>query len=536
MRVTRMSADTSQDRRQTGTNADAALGYAIPTVRLSGPRRTLRFLLVCLTLEFSGVLLGPAAPWTTSVVGIVAVSSPAVAQSSGGYSRPGGGSSFGGYGGSARRPSVGGGGFGGPSGAPRSGFGLDYSRGGDRAISRQQSSRALRDYRASQARPVPDPWSATRRPSTGSDDNAWGTATLPRRSPPAGWGGGAYAPGYAGSSRFGAWDAVLAWSLLNSLSRPQSVTYFRDNRDDPRYAQWRAEAERKAQSDPAVAQKLAELDNLIAQSKADTGPAVPSGSGGSGLLFVVIFFGGAVLFGLWFLRRRATAVAGAGATALGGGLAGGPAPPALSGSAASRFRVGMTFPADPSPFLLAAGMTKVKPPEAGGMISVEAVGLITDGAVSLHRLYLPECEAFFMLHLGPAGTPDECRYFSLLDQITPASQDEWGFWLDPAQGMIGWHQFQTKDGKLYDRVWAPGSGRVPPRQQVETLQDVSGIIQRKIQAMLYGARTGAAPPAPDVEYVLVCAVEQNEEAWIEVYAGIDINPASLTLPAVPLDS
>jgi hypothetical protein len=64
--------------------------------------------------------------------------------------------------------------------------------------------------------------------------------------------------------------------------------------------------------------------------------------------------------------------------------------------------------------------------------------------------------------LGRDGMPDECRYFSLLDQITPASQDEWGFWLDPAQGMIGWPQFQTKDGKLYDRVWAPGGPRVAP--------------------------------------------------------------------------
>jgi hypothetical protein len=54
--------------------------------------------------------------------------------------------------------------------------------------------------------------------------------------------------------------------------------------------------------------------------------------------------------------------------------------------------------------------------------------------------------------------------------------------------------------------------------------------------MLYGARTGAASPAPDIEYVLVCAVEQGDEAWIEVYAGIDVNPASLTLPSVPLDS
>ena len=170
------------------------------------------------------------------------------------------------------------------------------------------------------------------------------------------------------------------------------------------------------------------------------------------------------------------------------------------------------------------------------MISVEAVGLVNDGGVALHRLYLPGGDAFFMLHLGRDGTPDECRYFTLLDRITPASRDEWGFWLDPAQGMIGWPQFETKDGKTYDRVWAPGSSRVQPRQQVETLQSTSGTVERKIQAMLYGARTGAAPPAPAVEYVLVCAVEQGDEAWVEVYAGIDINPAALTLPAVPLDS
>jgi hypothetical protein len=194
----------------------------------------------------------------------------------------------------------------------------------------------------------------------------------------------------------------------------------------------------------------------------------------------------------------------------------------------------MTIPVDPSPFLLAAGVTKVRPPEASGMISVEALGLVSDGAVSLHRLYLPGRDAFFMLHLGPDGTPDECRYFSLLDQIAPASRDEWGFWLDPAQGLIGGPQFQTKDGETYDRIWAPGSGRVPPREQVEMVQDLSGAIERKIRAMLYGGRTGAASPAPEVEYVLVCAVEQGDEAWIEVHAGIDINPAALMLPAVSL--
>ena len=490
-------------------------------------RRAPRAVLTFLMLVASAPLSGFVPPSLVPIAGIVAVAPPAAAQTSGGYRRPGGGgySGGGGMGGLERRPSIGGG-YGRPSASSSGGFGSAFG-GGDLAISRRASSQALRDYRASQAAP---PVLTTRRPSSGWDDSGWDTAPLARRPAPGGWGGGAYAPGYAGSgSRFGAWDAVLAWSLLNSLSRPQAVAYFQDNRDDPRYAQWRADADRKAQSDPAVAQKLAELDALMAQSKAQPADPrmAPSEAGGSGSMFIVVFFGGAVLIGLWMLRRRGAAVAGGGSIGM---------VPGLSGSAQSRFRVGMTFPVDPSPFVLAAGATKVKPPEAGGMISVEAVGLINDGGVALHRLYLPGGEAFFMLHLARDGAPDECRYFTLLDRITPASRDEWGFWLDPAQGMIGWPQFETKDGKTYDRVWAPGSARVEPRQQVETVQGTTGTMERKIQAMLYGARTGAAPPAPAVEYVLVCAVEQGDEAWVEVYAGIDINPAALSLPAVPLDS
>ena len=194
----------------------------------------------------------------------------------------------------------------------------------------------------------------------------------------------------------------------------------------------------------------------------------------------------------------------------------------------------MTMPVDPSPFLLAAGLTKVQPPEGSGMISVEVVGLLREGGVLLHRLYLPGGKAFFQLHLGGDGQPDECRYFSRLDEVTPANSQEWGLWLDPAEGMIGWPSFQTKDGKMYGRVWAPGNSRVPPRKMEETLQYVDHTEQRQLQIMLYGGPTGGAPPAPQTEYILVSAIEAAGQAWVEIDAGIDINPAALTLPSVPL--
>ena len=52
--------------------------------------------------------------------------------------------------------------------------------------------------------------------------------------------------------------------------------------------------------------------------------------------------------------------------------------------------------------------------------------------------------------------------------------------------------------------------------------------------MLYARPTGAAPPAPQSEYVMVAAVEDAGQAWVEILAGIDVNPAALTLPSVPL--
>src|SRR5215813_3865460 len=138
----------------------------------------------------------PTAPWLAPLG--MSVASPAIAQTSGGYSQPSEGGSFGGYGGYGgfdRRPALGGGGFGELAGSPFGGFGLDSSRGGDRAISGWFSSQALQDCRASQTRLVPPPLSATRRPSTGWDDNSWGAATSPRRYPAGRWTGG-YAPDY----------------------------------------------------------------------------------------------------------------------------------------------------------------------------------------------------------------------------------------------------------------------------------------------------------------------------------------------------
>jgi len=47
--------------------------------------------------------------------------------------------------------------------------------------------------------------------------------------------------------------------------------------------------------------------------------------------------------------------------------------------------------------------------------------------------------------------------------------------------------------------------------------------------MLYAAPTGIAPPGPSTEYILVAAIENGNQAWVAIAAGIDINPATLSL-------
>jgi hypothetical protein len=358
-----------------------------------------------------------------------------------------------------------------------------------------------------------------RRPEPAAPPGSWWGQSRSYPAPP---------QAYAGSqSRYGVWDAVLLWSLLNAATSNRSSDFFRRNQTDPGYLQWRADADRLAANDPAVAAKLAQVDRQLAEQNSRAPP--PATGGGSEILLLVLVLGGGGLLLLWRMRRRAAVAGGMQAQAV----------PGIAGSEQTRLRVGMTIPLDPSAFILSGGTTKVTPPTDAGMVSIEAVGLLRDGvrpegSVALHRLYLPGRDSFFHLHLGAGGRPDECRYFSRLDQVAPASRDEWAFWLDPAQGMIGWPEFQTKDGKLYGRAWGPGSSRIPPRDQTETIRDLSGERVRSLHAMLYAAPTGATPPAPQTEYILVQAVEEDGQAYVEIYAGIDINPQALSLPALPM--
>jgi hypothetical protein len=389
---------------------------------------------------------------------------------------------------------------------------------------------------------------------------------------------------YRTGSSFGIWDGLFLWFLLDNLTRPGYADFFHHHRDDPGYQEWRAEAERLGRENEQIRRQLDGLDRQLAEKEgqprdpaylppdtppevavaapkatgdartpttapasipvgeaaaSELGAAADAGGFGLPLTMLVVVGGGAALM----LARRRQAAGASDTTRAGGGGTTGTIQSArnilrrkVSGEAyaPSRFRVGMTLTVDPTPFILVAGVTKVPAPEAAGanaLVSVSAVGTLDAGAARLTRLYLPGESSFFQLHLrgGPGGEPDECRYFGRIDEVAPADDAEWAFWLDPAEGAIGWPEFQTKDGKVYQRAWAPGVGRVAPQELAERIETAAGARDVRRLAMLYAAPTGAQAPAPETEYVLVAAVEDGGQAWVEVHAGLDVNPAVLQL-------
>lgn len=467
---------------------------------------------------------------------VLAGEAEARSSSSGGYSRPSvrtpspsrsGSSSSGGY----RRPSV----------SDSQTFSSSRSS-GDEDLSRRGSAEALKRYRA-QTAPVQTTETRRRPPIVESD--------VSRSS-------GGFSGGFSGrrggspppsahttpnqNSGSGLGNAMMMWFLLDTLTRPGHADYFHHHQDDPAYGAWRREADQRAQDDPELREKLKALDRDLGRrgdQPKDPAFVPPDVSGSaeddkSGFPIVTILIIGGVLFLLWRARRKRQNREAPGMDGKPLDLAGGIIRQKIGipNVPASPFRVGMTVTIDPTPFVLAAAATKVRQPTVGGnaaMAGVGAIGRMNAAETAFDRLYLPEEQGFFQLH-RQGGAVDECRYFRSIDQFTPADESEWDFWLDPAEGMIGWPTFETKDGKQYQRVWQSGSRRIEPYAFTEDVTDVDGTRTRKIQAMLYAASTGMASPAPETEYILVALMEDGGQAWIEILAGLDVNAASLSLP------
>lgn len=187
----------------------------------------------------------------------------------------------------------------------------------------------------------------------------------------------------------------------------------------------------------------------------------------------------------------------------------------------SRYRPGMVIDIEAAPLILGAGQIQV-PSSIAGTVTVERVETVRIGGQSFVRLRF--ASDFVQVHEDTAGEIDNARLFVPYDTITPADSDEWGFWLDKADGVIGLGLFEDKGGRLYARMWSPsndGKNRVEPRE-------IWGDYSRGV-AMLYGRNTDLPDPAPQTDLLLIETDEARGSASVNLYAGVDLDPASLSI-------
>lgn len=375
----------------------------------------------------------------------------------------------------------------------------------------------------------------------------------PRWAGDPGWTAPSWVDPYASA---GQWNPVFLWYLLDTLSRPGHAEWFRQHSDDAGYREWRRRADAAAASNPDLKGKLSALDAELgaplsgARNEAYLPPDVTdaqakasTGGGFVGLLFgallVLLLLAGLAGGIVWLLSRRSKRSSAMGSTGVTDVAR------AAEGVVRNKlgvpreetrkpFRVGQAVSLPQAAFVLADGAARVAQPKETDT-SVTAVGRL-DG-VPLTRIYLGD-DRFLQVHLSDAGDVDECRYFAAFDTVTPATADEWAFWI-PAEGkgddpagewMIGFPVFETQDGARWDRVWSPGEATVPPVEATEDMELPGGKVRtRHLSAMLFARATGAEAPAPDREYLLVVAWREGGDAGVTLYAGIDLPVAGLRL-------
>ena len=201
------------------------------------------------------------------------------------------------------------------------------------------------------------------------------------------------------------------------------------------------------------------------------------------------------------------------------GLQSGPAPRGPLG-----LGVGRAVELEEAPFILIDGAIPIVHP--GGQCLVIGHGTVDVGGVAGHRYYLSAPGGALAGMLGVVEG-QQCRYFVPFDEVYPASEDEWGFWLDDEDGYIGYPTFEAR-GALYQRLWSPGRTRIPPLSVVEDVVRADGGRNRVEHSLMLYGRPVDAPGGEVTEYLAVSAIcTEDGVAWIDLMLGIDLLPSSV---------
>lgn len=164
--------------------------------------------------------------------------------------------------------------------------------------------------------------------------------------------------------------------------------------------------------------------------------------------------------------------------------------------------------------------------------TIVAVGQYSLFGLRFTRCFLSQQDGAYLHFVRKGDDIVESRVYVPYLELTPATSEEWAFWLADLDGYIGYPIMQSKDqdGPIqYSRSWNPGNTRVPPLATTECLADMTGTQAIDHQLMHYTRELDDSL----CEHMLVSAVETNEGMSVNFWLGIDLAITDLTVfPAV----
>jgi hypothetical protein len=164
------------------------------------------------------------------------------------------------------------------------------------------------------------------------------------------------------------------------------------------------------------------------------------------------------------------------------------------------------------------------PPQ--GELLVEALSATPLFGMTIIRAYTRREEdvLLFQFNTDKAGTLVDISLFRLLQEIRPATPEDWGLWLDQG-GLIGGQDLNAPNGLRYLRQW--GDGDYSPPVEVEELvfTDPKAPPSRVFhQMMLYAREVGE-----ENENMLLCADKEPDEALVRAWIGVDMTPYGIKI-------
>lgn len=325
-------------------------------------------------------------------------------------------------------------------------------------------------------------------------------------------------------------NMMMFWQLMENARDSNNYRELQElrERDRSNYDRWHNEAQKAATNDPELAKQLKELEENPVQTSTPPKPvlqppattASPPQAPVSNVENVSNKTESSI--GLWMILAILAAAA-AGATAIVLNRRKNNVNPLRTAAAVVNNQLGRTPPKeafqsvrvgapialDISPFVLAeaAGTPyHIKQPENDLIVQNKNVAQ----SETVKILYADLGDDYYALVQENDGNIDAVRVFQTLDRIQPQSAEEWRFWLAD-DGAIGAPDFQTKNNVVFARHWNPGNTQISPKK-------ISFVNGATWNAMLYSRMIENAP----AEYILVAAVEHDNEAYVMVAAGLDM--------------